>query len=234
MHDAGTFELCACLFHCNRQLTAAPLCPKYPKLEKMMDVSKALVSKSDHGQPAWAIAMLSMLLQSYKDRDQHYQPESAKAFMQERVENVRECTRNLMSFLGARLKLMPILWSVCTAFRVLIDDPGSLETLDRDDLVATLNGCPASGACASSQKESLSHLSGECRFMGVLQDEVNKAVMALRAWRSLAYEYEGSTLDLESKLEDLELFYQDVVDHIRMARRPTLVPDGYKEAPFDR
>ena len=105
------------LLHCNCQLTAATLCPKF---EKMMAVSKAVTvaSKPCPGQPAWAIAMLSMLLQDYQERAQHFQPDFARAFLQERVENVRECTRNLMAFLGARLESMPILWSVCSAFRV--------------------------------------------------------------------------------------------------------------------
>ena len=182
-----------------------------------MEVSEAVASTSGH--PAWAIAMLSMLLKLYKVRSEHYQPESSQLFMASRVENVRECTRNLMTFLGPRLEWMPILWSVCTAFRILICAEAAEAPevpLDEDNvelLTATLNGCPASGACASSEKESLHVLAEECRFLGVLKDEVNNAIMALRAWRSAAYEH--CVPEVESKLEDLVLFYQDVGDYIR-------------------
>ena len=215
MHDAGTSNcVCVCAFHCNFQCTVAPLCPR---LDMMIEVSEAVASTSGH--PAWAIAMLSMLLKLYKVRSEHYQPESSQLFMASRVENVRECTRNLMTFLGPRLEWMPILWSVCTAFRILICAEAAEAPevpLDEDNvelLTATLNGCPASGACASSEKESFHVLAEECRFLGVLKDEVNNAIMALRAWRSAAYEH--CVPEVESKLEDLVLFYQDVGDYIR-------------------
>lgn len=40
--------------------------------------------------------------------------------------------------------------------------------------------------------------------------------MALRAWRSFAYQ--ESRQELEAKLEELQLFYQDVEGHIRFLR----------------
>ena len=187
-----------------------------------------LVATSYH--PAWALAMLNLLLKIYKDTSEGYSPQEARFRMEQRVENLRECTRNLLTRLGPRLDSMSILWSVCSAFRILIagaEDEEKLARLDDGDLGAALDGCPASGAVAGFTKESF-HVLERCRHLDVLSDEVNGAIMALRAWRSFAYQETCMHGGLELQLEEIQLFYEDIaaVVNLLLQNRQTAPPSS--------
>ena len=90
--------------------------------------------------PALAIAMLSMLLTLFRDHDNSVDPNESKLFFSERVENVRESTRNLMTYLGIDANSM-----VC---------PFSFPRQDLQQLQEALEGCPASGCACATMKTS--------------------------------------------------------------------------------
>ena len=193
----------------------------------MLKMMNDLVATSYH--PAWGLAFLSLLLKIYKDMGEGHTPQEARFRMEQRVENLRECTRNLLTQLGPRLESMSILWSVCSAFRILIADDSEerLGSLTDGDLVAALDGCPATGAVAGFTKESF-HVLERCRYLGALSDEVHGAVLALRAWRSFAYQDTCMHGGLELQLEEIQLFYEDIaaVVNLLLQNRQTAPPSS--------
>ena len=193
----------------------------------MLKMMNDLVATSYH--PAWGLALLALLLKIYKDTGEHQTPQEARFRMEQRVENLCECTRNLLTQLGPRLESMSIVWSVCSAFRILIADDSEerLGSLTEGDLVAALDGCPATGAVAGFTKEGF-HVLERCRYLGALLDEVQAAVMALRSWHQHAYQHTCMHGGLELQLEEIQLFYEDiaVVVNLFLQKRQAAPPSS--------
>ncbi len=149
---------------------------------------------------------------------------SDKDRFEDRIENVREVIRNVMTYVGPRLSSLATLWSVLTSFRIAIAElpqPGEEcvkeAPISFERMQEILDKSPISGAAVPTTKFPISNLVYNCPFCGVLSKELGEALRCMRTWWDEIPDSEG----LHSGLEDLILFLVDLHNNILTAQTAT-------------
>ena len=167
----------------------------------------------------WALTFLVALLEGWRT-----QTGSDKDRFEDRIENVREVIRNVMTYVGPRLSSLATLWSVLTSFRIAIAElpqPGEEcvkeAPISFERMQEILDKSPISGAAVPTTKFPISNLVYNCPFCGVLSKELGEALRCMRTWWDEIPDSEG----LHSGLEDLILFLVDLHNNILTAQTAT-------------
>eukprot|EP00435_Cladocopium_sp_Y103_P002418 s5114_g1.t1 len=134
------------------------------------------------------LSLLSQMMERSGEKRDHFSDD---------VENLREAVRSILTFCGERLRTLPELWVLLTAYRCLKDQVEETKTLpSKMQIISSLESNPISGAAGTAELGTFDQLA-LCPYRVALCDDLMGGVKFAQGHMALSPEMEEVLLFLQ-------------------------------------